>query len=346
MKYSFMNDYSEGACDEILELLLKTNKVQQAGYSLDEYTNNAKELIKAELKNDDSEVHFLVGGTQTNLIAIASMLRPYEAVVSASSGHIFTNEAGAIEAVGHKVFSIPHNDGKITAKQIDEFMSAHAVNGIREHLAQPGLVYLSHPTEFGSIYYKDELVAIKSVCEKHNVPLFIDGARMGCALVAGSADITLEDLAKYTDAFYIGGTKMGALFGEAYVVNNKAYQKHFRTLMKQKGALLAKGRLLGLQFGALFTDDLYYKLAKHANAMTNKLGDGIKALGYSFQSEPVTNQLFPILPIKVANELSKDYGFYLWGKIDEERAMYRFVTSWATDENMVEEFLKDLKAIS
>jgi threonine aldolase len=296
------------------------------------------------LNNKDSNVHFLVGGTQTNTTAISAFLRPHQGVISAESGHVNVHETGAIEATGHKVIVIASNDGKLSAKQVDEAIKAHYEEKSPEHMVQPAMVYISNPTEIGTIYKKKELEELHSVCKKHNLIFYVDGARLGCALASEENDVVLSDLAKLTDAFYIGGTKMGALFGEAVVINNQTLNKDFRYIIKQKGGLLAKGRLLGIQFAELFRDNLYMNLAIHANSMAKKLTEGIKVLNYSFITESTTNQVFPILPNELLEKLNKNYSYTFWEKYDESHSVIRLCTCWATKEEAVDNFLKDLSS--
>ncbi|MEG1519811.1 MAG: aminotransferase class I/II-fold pyridoxal phosphate-dependent enzyme, partial [Clostridia bacterium] len=314
--YSFINDYSEGAAREIIDELVRTNFEQTVGYGNDDYCAEARELISRKLDCPSAHVHFLVGGTQTNLTIIAAALRPHQGVVSAVSGHINIHEAGAIEATGHKVLPIPSTDGKIYSQDIDKLFESHFADGSFDHIVQPGMVYISNPTEIGTIYSKRELTAISAVCKKWNVPLFMDGARLGCALTADKNDLTLADITKLCDAYYIGGTKMGALFGEAVVLNNEELNKDFRYLMKQKGGLFAKGRLLGIQFKTLFSNDLYFRLARHANDMAKKLSDAFQDLGYSMLVESMSNQIFPILPKTVIAKLGEKFKIGFWESFD------------------------------
>ncbi|MBP1578030.1 MAG: aminotransferase class I/II-fold pyridoxal phosphate-dependent enzyme [Oscillospiraceae bacterium] len=346
MKSSFLNDYSEGAHENIIRTLTETNRVQTVGYGKDEYCLRAKRHIQAALGCGHSRVHFLVGGTQVNLTVISSVLRPYQGVISAETGHVNVHESGAIEATGHKVLALPAKEGKITAKQIDDLLKAHFEDSAAEHTVQPGMVYISQPTELGTIYSKAELSAIYDVCHKRDIPLFIDGARLGCALTSDDNDLEMGDLAELCDIFYIGGTKMGALFGEALVINNPVYDKDFRYMIKQRGGMLAKGRLLGLQFEALFTNDLYFDLARHANEAAKKLANGIAALGYKFAAKPVTNQIFPIFPKSIIKQLETEYLFEFNSHYDEENDVVRFCTSWATDMDKIDEFLKVLELIT
>ena len=340
--YSFKNDYSEGAHPRIIEKLLKTNLEQTEGYGKDIYCIEAENLIKNKLNNKDVDVHFISGGTQTNLIAISAFLRPYEAAISANTGHIQVNEAGSIEATGHKVISVNVKDGKLRKEDILDVLSKYT----NEHVVKPKLVYISNSTEIGTIYTKSELEGLSQVCREHNLILFMDGARLGSALACKENDLTFEDISKLTDAFYIGGTKNGALLGEALVICNKYLQEDFRYNLKQKGAMLAKGRLLGIQFTELFKDDLYLEIGKHENDMADILRNGIESLGYEFLVNSPSNQIFPILNNDVIDELEKSYGFNIWEKIDDKRTAIRLVTSFATKEENCLEFIKRLKEIT
>jgi threonine aldolase len=340
--YSFTNDYSEGAHERIMEVMLRTNRQQTCGYGEDEVCAEARSLILKHL-NHPSDIHFLVGGTQTNFTFISSVLRPHQGVISTEVGHINVHESGAVEATGHKVLVVPSKDGKMTAEAVESCIQAHYNDNSAEHMVQPGMVYISSPTEVGTIYHKAELEKLQAVCRKYGIPLFLDGARLGCALTAEGNDVTLQDLARLTDAFYIGGTKMGALFGEALVINNPALNKDFRYILKQKGGMLAKGRLLGIQFGELFRDTLYFDLAKHANAMARKLEKGISELGYSFLVESPTNQIFPIFPKEVLSYIQEDFSVTYWEEIDATKDAVRLCTSWATEEAMVDAFLEKLR---
>ena len=340
--YSFKNDYSEGAHPRILEKLLKTNLEQTEGYGKDKYCIEAENLIKNKLNNKDVNVHFISGGTQTNLIAISAFLRPYEAAISANTGHIQVNEAGSIEATGHKVIPVNVKDGKLRKEDIVSVLSKYT----NEHVVKPKLVYISNSTEIGTIYTKSELEGLNQVCRENNLILFMDGARLGSALACKENDLTFEDITKLTDAFYIGGTKNGALLGEALVICNKDLQEGFRYNLKQKGAMLAKGRLLGIQFTELFKDDLYIEIGKHENDMADILRDGIKSLGYDFLVDSPSNQIFPILDNEVIEKLEKRYGFNIWEKVNEERTAIRLVTSFATKEENCLEFIKVLKEIT
>lgn len=340
--YSFKNDYSEGAHPQILKAMMETNFEQVDGYGEDKYTKKAVELLKQKIKRDDIDIHLLVGGTQTNLIAISAFLRPHEAAISVDSGHILVHETGAIEATGHKVISVEGVDGKLGVDKIKEVLESHS----DEHMVKPKLVYISNSTEIGSIYKKAELEELSLFCKKNNLIFFIDGARLGSALCSQENDVELSDLGRLADAFYIGGTKNGALFGEALVICNEALKIEFRYHIKQKGGLLAKGRFLGIQFYELFKDNLYFDLAKHANEMADLFNKEIKRLGYKFLTDSSSNQIFPILPNNVIEELLKKHAFYIWSKIDEKNSSIRLVTSWATKQEFVLEFLEDLKTLS
>jgi len=335
--YSFRNDYSEGAHPNVLQALIDTNLTQTVGYGMDPFCKNARDTIRRLCNAPEADVHFLVGGTQANLIVIDSLLRPYEAVIAAHTGHVNVHETGAIEATGHKVCTAYAPDGKLTPALVESVLNAHS----SEHMVLPRLVYVSDTTEIGTIYTKAELTALRRCCDAHNLFLFLDGARLGSALASPENDLTLPDLAALTDAFYIGGTKNGTLFGEALVMN--APNDHFRWHMKQRGAMLAKGRLLGVQFEALLKDGLYVEIARHANEMAFRLRDGIAALGYPFPVPSPSNQQFPVLPNTVVQQLnSKGYEFEIERIIDDTHTCVRFVTSWATPESAVDTFLKDL----
>lgn len=338
----FENDYSEGAYPGILDRLIETNYVQTAGYGADDFCESAKALIKKECNREDVDIHFLVGGTQTNTTVIASILRPHQGVLCADSGHINVHETGAIEATGHKVLAMPGSQGKITGKQVEEAYIAHENDGSKEHIVQPGMVYISNPTEYGTLYSKEELEKLSEVCGRLELPLFLDGARLGYGLMAENYDVTMADIAKLCDVFYIGGTKVGALFGEAVVICNKSLKKDFRYFIKQKGGLLAKGRLIGIQFQVLFEEGAYYKIAKEANRLAMKLADGFKTKGYEMMMESATNQQFPILPNEEMKRLEEKYDFCFWESVDEGHAAVRFCTSWATCEEDVDQLLSDL----
>lgn len=335
---SFANDYSEGAHPRILEMMGRTNLEQNDGYGLDAHSEKARQLIKRAVGREDISIHFLTGGTQTNLMAISSMLRPHQAVIAASTGHINVHECGAIEATGHKVLTWHCEDGRLTPEGICRLLSEHTT----EHMVMPKMVYLSDSTELGTIYTKAQLTDIHNCCREHGLYLFLDGARIGAALMAEGSDLTLQDLASLTDAFYIGGTKNGALLGEAYVICNPAFDEDFRYQMKQKGAMLAKGFIIGIQYEALFEDNLYFELAAHANQMAQKLKDGMLGMGVKFLVDSPTNQQFPILDNRLIRQLEQKFLFHTERVIDETHTCIRLVTSWATKESYVEDFLKNL----
>ena len=336
--YSFKNDYSEGAHPSILRALVETNMQQVEGYGEDKYCITAIKLIKEKLKCDDVDIHMFCGGTQTNLTAISAFLRPHEAVISANTGHVLVHETGAIEATGHKVISMQVDDGKLKPKHIKMAIDEHS----DEHMVKPKMVYISNPTEIGTIYKKQELKDLSDFCKKNKIILYMDGARLGSALCSKENDIELSDLPKLTDAFYIGGTKNGALMGEALVLCNDSLKEDFRYHIKQKGGLLAKGRVIGIQFLELFKDDIYFKLATHANAMADILKIGISNCGHKFLIDSYTNQIFPIIPNKIIATLEEKYSFFVWQKVDEDNSAIRLVTSWATRQDMVEAFIDDL----
>lgn len=335
-KIQFICDYNEGAHPSILERLAATNMCQTVGYGEDEYCAEARRKITARIGREDLAVHFLVGGTQTNATVIASLLKPYQGVVCADRGHINVHETGAIEHSGHKVIALPSVDSKITAGQIDECFAEHYADPCREHVVQPGMVYVSLPTELGMLYTREELKAIKSVCEKWDVPLYIDGARLGYGLVSPACDVKLEDLPDLCDAFYIGGTKQGALFGEALVIVNPALRKDFRYFIKQNGGMLAKGRLLGIQFDALFTDDLYFTIARSAVEKAFRIKDAFRAAGFALFADSPTNQQFVVLTPEAEAELSKSFCFEFWQRTPEGLPVVRFCTSWATTDANVD----------
>ncbi|KLU67458.1 Low specificity L-threonine aldolase [Desulfosporosinus acididurans] len=336
--YSFKNDYSEGAHPRLLKALSETNFEQVDGYGEDLYTQKAVQLLKQTIGRDDIDIHLLSGGTQTNLTAISAFLRPHEAIIAANTGHILVHETGAIEATGHKIISVEVGDGKLNSLHIKSVLDLHT----DEHMVKPKLVYISNPTEIGSIYSKKELEEISVCCHENNLFLYIDGARLGSALCSDENDLELSALADLADAFYIGGTKNGALLGEALVICRESLKEDFRFHMKQKGAMLAKGKVLGIQFLELFKDDLYFDMAGHANTMAGLLRDEITKAGFNFLVHSPSNQIFPILPDRIISELQKNYAFYVWSKVDPDHSAVRLVTSWATKEEKVLAFIKDL----
>lgn len=338
MMLYFMNDYSEGAHEKVLEALIKTNMEQHVGYGVDDITLEAIEMIKNRIKRPDADVHLLVTGTQTNTIAIAHFLRPYEAVIATDLGHISVHETGAIEATGHKIIEMVTKDGLLTSAMIDAAILKHA----DEHWVLPKLVYISNATETGTIYTKAMLQDLRKTCDKYGLYLYIDGARLANALTCQDNDLKIEDIATLSDAFTIGGTKNGILFGEALVITNPTLKEHMRFSIKQRGALLAKGRLLGVQFRALFEDDLYFELAKHTNDMATLLKEGILKLGYQLVTPPSTNLMFVILPNPIHQQLSKRCYYEAEHPYDENNMEARFVTSWATPKDDVLELLRHL----
>jgi threonine aldolase len=340
--YSFRNDYAEGAHPRILQVLQETNLEQTEGHGEDIYSLEAAEFIKARFGRNDVDIHFIPGGTLTNLIAISAFLRPHEAAISAVTGHINVHETGAIEATGHKVFTLPGREGKLSPSDLKEALDYHT----DEHMVKPKLVYISNSTEIGSIYTKGELEALSSFCREHDLILFMDGARLGAALTSEANDLALSDLVELVDAFYIGGTKNGALIGEALVICSDNLKADFRYHIKQKGALLAKGRLMGIQFRELFRDDLFFSLAKHANGLAGKMQEGLRELGVSFLLRSPTNQIFPIFPNEIIAKLEEKYLFLVWEKVDADHAAIRLVTSWSTPADMVDRFLEDVRRIT
>ena len=339
----FNSDYLEGAHPLIMEKLMETNMVQTIGYSCDEYCEAAKEKIKAACEAPEADVHFLVGGTQTNTTVIASILRPYQGVLTAVSGHINCHETGAIESTGQKVIALDSDNGKITAKQVEDYYLWQQNDESVEHIVQPGMVYISHPTEGGTLYTKAELTEMYETCRKYGLPLFIDGARLGYGLTSDSSDMTLPEIARLCDVFYIGGTKIGALFGEAIVIMNPALKKDFRYMMKQRGGMMAKGRLLGIQFDAILQDDLYLKLAAHANRLAQRLTEGLIAMNIPFLAQSPSNQVFPILPNEKVEKLAQNFTFETQEIIDESHTCIRFVTAWCSTDEDVDALLEALK---
>ncbi len=334
---SFESDYIEGAHPLILEALAKSNMESLSGYGSDKYTERAKEKIAAACALPEAQVFFLTGGTQTNQIVIDTMLAQYEGVLSAQTGHVSVHEAGAIEYTGRKVLTLPAHNGKIDASELDSFIKDFYGDGNHEHMVFPGLCYISHPTEYGTLYSKEELSQISEVCHKHGIPLFMDGARLGYGLASRHTDVTLQDVARLCDVFYIGGTKVGALCGEAVVFTKKNMPAHFDHLVKKHGALLAKGRLLGVQFDTLFTDDLYFKISKNAIDRAEELKSAFSEKGYKFFIDSPTNQQFVILENSKMPELQKSVKFSFWEKYNESHTVVRFATSWATTSEKISE---------
>lgn len=338
----FDSDYMEGAHPEVMRRLVETNLEQTSGYGSDNYTRCAKELIRQACGCPEAGVHFLVGGTQTNATVIDGLLRHHEGVLATETAHINVHESGAIEATGHKVITLPSHDGKLDAGEVEKYITDFYRDETYEHMVAPGMVYISHPTELGTLYTFDELKALSQVCRKANIPLYMDGARLGYGLAAESADVKLKDIAHLCDVFYIGGTKVGALFGEAVVAPDANRLPHFFPLVKQHGALLAKGRLLGIQFEALFTDGLYERIGAHAVRLALKLKKAFLEKGYRLPIDSPTNQQFVCLPNKEIDRLSAYATFELWGPRGETETIVRFVTSWATREEDVDAFIQQL----
>lgn len=339
--YSFRNDYCEGAHPDILSALLENNLAQEEGYGLDRHTQGAVSMIRELAGAPEAGIHLISGGTQTNIIAVSAFLRPHEACITAKTGHIATHETGAIEATGHKLLAVDTIDGKLTPDLIEPVLAEHHF----EHMVKPRLVYISNPTELGTVYSKSELQTLYEYCGKKSLLLYADGARLGAALAVKDAGITLKDMYALTDAFFIGGTKNGALLGEALVLRNADLKEEFRYLVKQRGALLAKGRVLGIQFEALFKDNLYFDLALHANELAQHLADELKKTGCAFLIDSPTNQVFPIMENRVIKELETRFLFYTWARVDDNRSAVRLITSWATPRDAVEEFIGAYKTI-
>jgi len=338
-KYLFFDDYSEGAHPRILEALARTNLQQEPGYVMDSFAVEAAGLIRQRFGSPQADVHFVSSGTQANLAVLSAILKPYESVIAAESGHINTHEAGAVEATGHKVNTVKGQAGKVEPAEIQDQVEMHNF----DQMVVPRAVYISQSTELGTVYTKAELRALAEKCKEHGLYLYLDGARLGAALASGACDLDSATLAKLVDVFYIGGTKNGALIGEAIVIVNPQLQDHFRYNLRQRGGLLAKGRAVSLQFLELFRDDLYFEIARHANALAEQLAAGIRECGYQILAEVQTNQVFPIFPNVVIARLEQDYGFHVWEKFDDQSSVVRLVTSWATPQSAVSEFLATLR---
>lgn len=329
--YSFLNDYSEGAHPRILQLMLEHNLEQNLGYGEDVHSQRARDYIRKLINQPRADIHFIPGGTQTNLIVISAFLRPHQCVIAADTGHINVHETGAIEATGHKVVTMPGVNGKLTPEAVEAALKYHR----DEHMVQPKMVYISNSTELGTIYSRTELKALHDLCRSRGLLLFLDGARLGSALTCKTNDLSLEEIAELVDVFYIGGTKNGALLGEALVICRDDLKTDFRFLIKQRGALMAKGFVTGMQFEALFQDDLFFQLAQHANLMAERIAQAIGACGYRFYAPPCTNQLFPIVPKALLPQLSEQFLFSLQEEVDDDHSVIRLVTSWATTEEAV-----------
>lgn len=340
--YQFQCDYNEGAHPRIMERLLQTNLEQTVGYGEDHYCAEARETIRKAIGRPDADVHFLVGGTQANATVISSILRPYQGVLCASTGHINVHETGAIEHGGHKVLAMDAENGLLAAEQIRTAMQLHLAEDGPEHTVQPGMVYISFSSELGTVYSLRQLREISAACREYGLPLFIDGARMGYGLASEGCDVTLQDIAELADVFYLGGTKQGALFGEAVVILNETLKKDFRYYIKQNGGMLAKGRLLGIQFLTLFEDGLYFEVSQHAVSQALRIRDAFKAKGFEMLVQSPSNQQFPILDNGTLGRLSEKFLFSVWQKVDEDHTAVRFCTSWATRPEAVDTLLAEL----
>lgn len=339
---SFESDYTEGAHEKILQRFLETNREQLPGYGSDKYCERAKKKIREVCQCPEADIYFLTGGTQTNQIILDALLDSYEGVVAAETGHISVHEAGAVEYTGHKVLEIPEHNGKISALELQDYLQDFWKDENHEHMVFPGMVYISHPTEYGTLYSQQELRDISSVCKKYKIPLYMDGARLSYGLMSNDTDVTLPYIAKCCDVFYIGGTKAGALCGEAVVFTKENTPKHFQTIIKQHGALLAKGRLLGIQFDTLFTDDLYFQIGRHAIEMAELLKEGFAKRGYKFYLDSPTNQQFIVLENQEMESLKEKIRFSFWETIDETHTVVRFAASWATEEKDVKKLFEIL----
>ena len=342
-KLFFRNDYGEGAHPVVLQRLINTNLEHTCGYGLDDYSIKAADLIREKCGKPEAAVHMMIGGTSANMISLASFMRPYEAAIAAETGHINVHETGAIEHGGHKVLVAGSCNGLLPAEAVQELMELHLAEDGPEHTVQPGMVYISFSSETGTVYSLAQLEAISAVCRRYSLPLFIDGARMGYGLASEGCDVTLKDIARLADVFYIGGTKQGALFGEAVVIVNDALKKDFRYCIKQNGGMLAKGRLLGLQFIGLFEDGLYFRLSEHAVTQALRIRDAFKAIGCEFLVHSPGNQQFPILDNALMDALSAEFQFSVWKKIDVNRTAVRFCTSWATQPEAVDALISALQ---
>ncbi|EXJ83937.1 threonine aldolase [Capronia epimyces CBS 606.96] len=335
-KYNFLDDYSEGAHPRIIEALARTNMTQQTAYGNDEFSQDAREAIRNKIGADEATIHFVPSGTAANLLSIASCLRPHEAIIAASSAHIVMKETAAIEATGHKIITQPAVDGKLTP---DKIRLAFDQNSIFAHQAKPKMVYISNATEIGTVYTRSELAAIAAICKSLDLLILMDGARLGAALASSETDMTLNDIYHLTDLFWIGGTKTGALIGEAVVIKDKSLGADFPYHMKQRGALLAKGRILGIQFSTLLQDDLFLHLARHANSTAAEISSSLVKMGFNLWAKTETNQVFPILPSALVQELQKEFDFYIWDRLCDGSLVVRVVTSWATELSKVRRFI-------
>lgn len=342
----FNNDYSEGCHEKVMAKLMETNMEQHFGYGEDTICASAADKIRKLCGREDAAVHFLVGGTQANLTVIAAALRPHQGALGAATAHINVHETGAIEATGHKVLWLPSKDGKISADQIAQYVKEHYASSSFEHTVQPKLVYISNPTELGTLYSLSELEELSAVCKNLGLYLYMDGARLGYGLAAKGNDVSMQDIARLCDVFYIGGTKVGAMFGEAVVITNDALKQDFRYLIKQHGGMLAKGRLLGAQFDALMEDDLYFRISERADRLADQIRDTIRSLGYPFLVDGITNQIFPIFPDSLLEKLDGKYIYCEQERVDDTHRAVRFCTSWATTQENVDELCRDLVSLS
>lgn len=341
----FECDYNNGCAPEILTQILASNEEQTPGYGIDAYCSSAAKKIRRLCGDEEAQISFFVGATQANLTVIAAALRPYQGVIAAHTGHISVHESGAIEATGHKVLTIKSDDSKLQACQVEAYCMQHYSDPTYEHMVQPGMVYISFPTESGMLYSREELLALRAVCDAYHMVLFVDGARLGYGLAAEDNDVTLADLTSITDAFYIGGTKVGAMFGEAVVVSNNDIKKSFKTVIKQRGALLAKGRLLGIQFDTLFTNDLYSKLSKHAVHEAMRIQKALVSKGIPLMLPSTTNQQFPVLTSIQADRLNSEFAISFWERVDEEHTVYRICTSWATKSDDTDALIRAIESL-
>ena len=345
-KLAFASDYQEGAHPSIIRKLVETNLEHTSGYGTDQYTASAKEKIREACGCSEADVFFLVGGTQANEIIITSLLKPYQGVIAADTGHIAVHEAGAVEAGGHKVLTIPHTYGKISAQQVKKYCEEFYGDANHDHMVMPGMVYISQPTEFGTLYSREELSALREVCDEFSLHLYADGARLAYGLACKENDVTLKDMAQLCDVFYIGGTKCGALFGEAVVIPDPGLIPHFFTIIKQRGALVAKGRITGIQFDCLFTDGLYSEIGRNAAKAADRIKEALKEYGYRFYFETPTNQIFVILDNEILKKLGEKTDYSFWEKYDEDHTVIRLATSWATADEDVTALIGILEELS
>lgn len=341
----FESDYIAGAHPEVLARLAESNLECLSGYGTDEYTERARQKISSLLGSPEAQIEFLTGGTQTNAVVISTMLKDYEGVVAARTGHVSVHEAGAIEYTGHEVLELPQQEGKLSAEVLKAYLEEFYADGNHEHMCFPGMVYISHPTEYGTLYSRKELEALSKVCRSYEIPLYLDGARLGYGLMSKETDVSLQDLVRLCDVFYIGGTKVGALCGEAVVFTHGNRPAHFMTSVKKRGALLAKGRLLGVQFDALFTDELYFRIGRHGIEMAEKLKEILKEAGLRLYIQSPTNQQFPILKNEALKKLQKDVGFSFWEKYDQDSSVIRLAVSWSTTMEDLEGLRETLKKL-